>query len=314
MLIFGLNSANVLAQVNLGTTPATFLGIFLAVAGAGLYFLRTVKPELSRDHDIFFAAIGLLAGFILIFQGWRLDPILQFGQVLLVGSTVFFAYESIRLRGIATEQAKRNTPIVDDERPVSRDYKNYSNRRPGRAERVGAELEPLPYYDDEEDDRPRARITGSREGRPQRDDYYEEDAPRRSSRRSSNDKPEISADRSSRRRNSARPTSRTSENIDDGDWGSSSPSRQGDDWDSSTEERRPTRSRGESSSSRPEIRDDEQVTQPKPRRRRPASDASPRYQRDDDEAIPTDYVDYKPIDRLEDRPESSTNYDDDAPV
>jgi hypothetical protein len=314
MLIFGLNSANVLAQVNLGTTPATFLGIFLAVAGAGLYFLRTVKPELSRDHDIFFAAIGLLCGFILIWNGWRLDPILQFGQLLLVGSTVFFAYESIRLRGIATEQAKRNTPIVDDERPVSRDYK-YSNRsRPGKAERVGAELEPLPYYDDDEEDRPRPRITGSRESRPQRDDYYEDDAPRRSSRRSSNERPETPTDKSPRRRNSSRPTSRTSENVDDADWGSPSPSRQTNDWDSSTEERRPTRSRGESSSSRPEIRDDEQVTQPRPRRRRPASDASPRYQRDDDEAIPTDYVDYKPIDRLEDRPESSTNYDDDAPV
>jgi Ycf66 protein N-terminus len=312
MLIFGLNSANVLAQVNLGTTPATFLGIFLAVAGAGLYFLRTVRPELSRDHDIFFAAIGLLAGFILIFQGWRLDPILQFGQVLLVGSTVFFAYESIRLRSIATEQAKRNTPIVDDERPVSRNYK-YSDRRPGRAERVDAELEPLPYYDEDDDDRPRARITGSREGRPQRDDYYEEDAPRRSSRRSSNEKPETPNDKSSRRRNSSRPTSRTSENIDEGDWGSPSPSRQVNDWDSSTEERRPTRSRGGSNPSRSEIRDDEEVTQPKPRRRRPASDASPRYQRDDDEAIPTDYVDYKPIDRLEDRPDS-TNYDDDAPV
>jgi hypothetical protein len=312
MLIFGLNSANVLAQVNLGTTPATFLGIFLAVAGAGLYFLRTVKPELSRDHDIFFAAIGLLCGFILIFQGWRLDPILQFGQLLLVGSTIFFAYESIRLRGIATEQAKRNTPIVDDERPISRDY-NYSKRKSGRAERVDAELAPLPYYEDEdEDDRPRPRITGSREGRSQRDDYYEDDAPRRSSRRNSNERPE-SSDKSPRRRNSPRPTSRTGENIDDDDWGSPSPAKQGDDWNSSTEERRPTRSRNSNISSRPD-RDDEEVTQPKPRRRRPSSETPSRREREDDEVIPADYVDYKPIDRLENRPESSTNYDDDTPI
>ncbi len=310
MLIFGLNSANVLAQVNLGTTPATFLGIFLAVAGAGLYFLRTVKPELSRDHDIFFAAIGLLCGFILIFQGWRLDPILQFGQLLLVGSTVFFAYESIRLRGIATEQAKRNTPIVDDERPVSRDYKS-TNRRQSKAERVGAELEPLPYYDDDEyDDRPRPRITGSREGRSQRDEYYEDDVPRRSSRRSSNERPETPSDKSPRRRNSSRPVSRTSENIDDADW-TPSPSRQADDWNSSTEERRPSR-RSSNDSSRPEIRDDE-VTPRASRRRRPASESPSRREREDDEAIPTDYVDYKPIDRLENRPDS-TNYDDDTPI
>ncbi|ELS03399.1 putative membrane protein, required for N-linked glycosylation [Xenococcus sp. PCC 7305] len=107
-------------MVNFGLNAASILGIFLAVAGASLYFLRSVRPELSRDHDIFFAAIGLLCGFIMIFQGWRLDPILQFGQLLLTGSAIFFAVESIRLRAVATEQARRNTPTVDRDRPVSR--------------------------------------------------------------------------------------------------------------------------------------------------------------------------------------------------
>ncbi len=107
-------------MVNFGLNSASILGLFLAVAGASLYFLRSVRPELSRDHDIFFAAVGLLCGFILLFQGWRLDPILQFGQFLLSGSAIFFAVESIRLRGVATEQARRNTPTVDRERPVSR--------------------------------------------------------------------------------------------------------------------------------------------------------------------------------------------------
>ena len=45
----------------------------------------------------------------IIFQGWRLDPILQFGQFLLAGTTVFFAYESVRLRGVATDQARRSS-------------------------------------------------------------------------------------------------------------------------------------------------------------------------------------------------------------
>ncbi len=107
-------------MVNFGVNPASILGIFLAVAGASLYFLRSVRPELSRDHDIFFAAIGLLCGFILLFQGWRLDPILAFGQFLLTSSAIFFAVESIRLRAVATEQARRNTPTVDRDRPVSR--------------------------------------------------------------------------------------------------------------------------------------------------------------------------------------------------
>jgi hypothetical protein len=106
-------------MVNFGLNSASILGLFLAVAGAGLYFLRSVRPEVSRDYDIFFSAVGLLCGLILLFQGWRLDPILQFGQLLLTGSTVFFAVETIRLRGITTEQARRSTPYADD-RPVSK--------------------------------------------------------------------------------------------------------------------------------------------------------------------------------------------------
>lgn len=118
-------------MVNFGLNAASILGIFLAVAGASLYFLRSVRPELSRDHDIFFAAIGLLCGFIMIFQGWRLDPILQFGQLLLTGSAIFFAVESIRLRAVATEQARRNTQTVDRDRPVSRTrvYREADNER-----------------------------------------------------------------------------------------------------------------------------------------------------------------------------------------
>lgn len=107
-------------MVNFGLTAASLLGIFLALAGASLYFMRSVRPELSRDHDIFFAAVGLLCGFILLFQGWRVPPILQFSDLLLSGSAIFFAVESIRLRKVATEQARKNTPTVDRERPVSR--------------------------------------------------------------------------------------------------------------------------------------------------------------------------------------------------
>ncbi len=84
------------------------------VCGAGLYFLRSFKPALARDYDVFFAAIGLLCGGILFFQAWRLDPILQFGQFLLAGTTVFFAYESVRLRGISADQARRSS-YFDDE-------------------------------------------------------------------------------------------------------------------------------------------------------------------------------------------------------
>lgn len=156
-------------MVNFGLNSASILGIALAAAGASLYFLRSVRPELSRDHDIFFAAVGLLCGFILLFQGWRLDPILQFGQFLLSGSAVFFAIESIRLRGLATEQARRNTPIVDDERPVSRVYR--------------AELDQIEPYQGEE--RYERRLRGYPEPRSSRSRGYEDEAPRGTSTRPS---------------------------------------------------------------------------------------------------------------------------------
>ena len=104
-------------MVNASLNWASIVGIVLAVCGGGLYFLRSFKPALARDYDVFFAAIGLLCGGILFFQGWRLDPILQFGQFLLAGTTVFFAYESVRLRGIATDQARRSSYFEDDQIP-----------------------------------------------------------------------------------------------------------------------------------------------------------------------------------------------------
>lgn len=287
MINFGLTSASILAQVNVGATPATFLGIFLAVAGAALYFLRSVRPELSRDQDIFFAAVGLLCGFILIFQGWRLDPILQFGQLLLVGTTVFFAVESIRLRGIATEQAKRNTKIVD-ERDVS-DRPTYNRRY--KAE-VDDDLESLPYYDDEEERPVRARIRASRDDRSKSDDNYNDEPNRRSDRPKSREKPETTD--KTRRSNSRRPVNRTSETTQDDEWGSSS-RQQINDWDNSGGEVRKSPRRGSNGVSRPETRTDDEA--PRARRRNKPNDSPGRREREDDDATPTEYVDYKPLEQ-----------------
>ena len=138
-------------MVNASLNWASIVGIVLAVCGAGLYFLRSFKPALARDYDVFFAAIGLLCGGILFFQGWRLDPILQFGQFLLAGTTVFFAYESVRLRGIATDQARRSS-YFDDEPELPR------SSRGGLSE--GAEDR---YYDRFEDSQPINRRFSGRE-------------------------------------------------------------------------------------------------------------------------------------------------------
>lgn len=162
-------------MINFGGGAASVVGIALIVAAAALYFIRSFRPHLSRDYDIFFSAVALICGGILLFQGWRLDPVLLLGQVALAGSAAFFAFENIRLRGITTEQAKRATPVVDDERPVSRVYR--------------AELDELPYSDYGSeyaavDERSSARrIRGTVDPRADRYDEYDSDFRRSSSRK-----------------------------------------------------------------------------------------------------------------------------------
>ena len=281
-------------MVNFGWNSASILGIFLAVAGAGLYFLRSVRPEVSRDYDIFFSAVGLACGIILLFNGWRLDPILQFSQFLLAASTAFFAFETVRLRGLATEQAKRSTPIVDDDRPVSRSYKayrepDYEEIEPEWEERVKQRrlrASPERRSDYEEESR-RSRGRG-------RDDREPPSSRRRSSRPSSPPPPERS-DRPSPRLSKNDPytsAGRYSDRYDEweDDWeepenGNDRPS----DYDD-----RPTRERP---SRRPSTRDrdaEPPTRSPKesPRSSSPSRRSSPRPYEDEEPAPYVDYVDY----------------------
>jgi hypothetical protein len=290
-------------MVNFGLNSASILGIFLAVAGASLYFMRSVRPELARDHDIFFAAVGLLCGFILLFQGWRLDPILQFGQFLLTGSAIFFAVESIRLRAVATEQARRNTPIVDRDRPVSR-TRVYTE----------AELDKIDPYDDYEGtpnyDSPRLR--GYDDPQPRSSRRYPEkrrpssevrDTPRNRSRSEGYSEPYEREPRPSRRPSSPR----------------------GDEWREQDEWERP-----QTPSPRPRTPDNyrgdgysETPSRPTSRPRPSAADLGRSYGTDyeeednssfnsdydtglgrsyddEEEVINTDYVDYQPLDSEQD--------------
>lgn len=268
-------------MVNIGLNPGAMLGVVLFGAGAGLYFLRSVRPELARDHDIFFMAVAVLSGGILFFQGWRLDPILTFGQFLLTGSAIFFAVESIRLRGLATSRAKQNTPIVDDDRPVSRayTYDGYDNYDP-RLDRLEPEEEPRPR-----------RMIGTKEDRYPQGDRYEEDYPRRSS--------------SSRRRSSSRPSAPASSS------GSRPPrrpspttSRGSEDWETSS-----YRSTGYEDPYGPMDDDDRSYGRPpESRESRPPSEPRrprPPESRESREPEPPreDYVDFEPLDDLSsDRP------------
>ena len=260
-------------MVNLGLNWSSLLGIMLAVAGAGLYFLRSWKPKLARDHDIFFAAVGLLCGGILLFQGWRLDPILAFGQFLLTGSAIFFAVESINLRGSTTAQAKSRTPIVDEERPVSRAY---------TYETYEAELDQL---EPEEDYPTRPRIRGSQDPRSARDNYDEEPR-RRSTSRSSTPSRIDSGDRP--RKRPSRPEGR--------------PTERSEDWEVSGEqEEKPLRSR----SSRPATSETRNPDTPsRTKRSRPPEESRSRRSSGDGEGTPADYVEYRPVDYPDQKPDT----------
>ncbi|AGF52870.1 slr0503 [Synechocystis sp. PCC 6803] len=296
-------------MVNFGLNSASILGIFLAVAGAGLYFLRSVRPEVSRDYDIFFSAVGLLCGLILLFQGWRLDPILQFGQLLLSGSTVFFAAETIRLRGITTEQARRSAPYADDRR-VSK-TRVYTE----------AELDQL-EPEDEPVARNNRRLRGydddARSGRP--DGYGEAEARPRPRSQGRNAPPTNPNPRPTRSRPSAGrsapqrpgPAPGYNDNYGYEDDYSGWESGANDVWDDPTPSRRPPTRRP-----RPEAGND-----PAPSRRprpsnNPPNDSfgdrpernAPRNARPYEDEPPAAYVDYQPIDEADLTPRPTTPED-----
>jgi hypothetical protein len=199
--------------VNASLNWASIVGIVLAVGGALLYFMRSFKPALARDYDVFFAAVGLLCGGILFFQGWRLDPILQFGQFLLAGTTVFFAYESVRLRGVTTEQARRSSYFDDDEPAPAGPFRprmggsSWGDRDVDRFDEPQPLRRRIPARDDEDDDfyRPRrssrAAIperAASRRGRTDDDWNRDEPTPSRYSGAASRPQSEFGARRRER--------------------------------------------------------------------------------------------------------------------
>jgi Ycf66 protein N-terminus len=100
MTYLPLNSTIILAQVDVGPTLATFLGIFIYFFGAALCSVALFRPQLARYYDILFAQTILSCAVILIFEGWKLDPILQFAQLLLVGMGIWSIVDCVRLRGI----------------------------------------------------------------------------------------------------------------------------------------------------------------------------------------------------------------------
>ena len=127
------------ALVNVEFGPSTVLGVGMVLGGLGLYQVRAMRPALSRDYDIMFSSIALLTGGILIFQGWRLDPLLLFGQILTTATAGAFAVEAIQLReGAAREGARGEPPGGDGFRLPPRDGPRFGDAYPAAGDAEGA--------------------------------------------------------------------------------------------------------------------------------------------------------------------------------
>ena len=100
------------AQVNFGLNLAGLIGIIYVLL-AIVYFILTVAWLAQRVtrltgwalalyiiQVIFTPIIMLLCGIILFFQGWRLDPILQIEQFLLLLLILYFAIKDIVINAV----------------------------------------------------------------------------------------------------------------------------------------------------------------------------------------------------------------------
>jgi hypothetical protein len=115
-------------MINIGGNPLMIiLAIVAALGGVGLYFVRSFRPELARDHDIFFSAIALVYGIILLAFNFRMDITTQLAHVLVVGFGGWFAIETLVLRQALSTQARRTNqsmgPMMMDDEPIGRDYR-----------------------------------------------------------------------------------------------------------------------------------------------------------------------------------------------
>ncbi|GLC40909.1 hypothetical protein PLESTM_001125000 [Pleodorina starrii] len=87
------------AMVNVDfASPSLLLGTMLIGCGVLLLNLRNFQNKVSRDADIVVAAMVSIVGSTLIFQGWRLDPLLLLCQALTTSVAFWYGMETFRLR------------------------------------------------------------------------------------------------------------------------------------------------------------------------------------------------------------------------
>ena len=96
--------------------------------------------------------MALLVGGILCFQGWRLDPILLFGQILTITAAIAFGVEAIQLR----KENESDRPWEKSERSVGeRRGSSRARGRPSGYELPSSWQQPVSEWEGEEEQQPR---------------------------------------------------------------------------------------------------------------------------------------------------------------
>ncbi|MGB3640652.1 MAG: Ycf66 family protein [Rivularia sp. (in: cyanobacteria)] len=101
-----------LAQVNIGTNPPSLVGLIQIIFG--LFYVIFVIVQLTKIGNrlnsltktfyiiqlVIIPTFLLLSGIILVFRGWRLDPVLQFQQLILSLLVIFLSLKDILINAV----------------------------------------------------------------------------------------------------------------------------------------------------------------------------------------------------------------------
>ncbi|KAK9810810.1 hypothetical protein WJX73_009081 [Symbiochloris irregularis] len=97
-------------------------------SGVLLYQLRQSRKAISRDTDLFISCICLCSGGILVFQGWRLDPLLLLCQLFTTTVALSYALEAIKARQSNAPSQEEQPTQKTDPRARSQQVYEYRDR------------------------------------------------------------------------------------------------------------------------------------------------------------------------------------------
>ncbi|MBD1839071.1 hypothetical protein H6F78_18230 [Coleofasciculus sp. FACHB-64] len=94
MINFGLNSASILGLLYI-ILAITYLSLIRSAASRRTNNLSDSVLKLDKFVSVIIRSLLLISGIILFLQGWRLDPVLQFGQFLLFSLILYMIGKDI---------------------------------------------------------------------------------------------------------------------------------------------------------------------------------------------------------------------------